>query len=146
VHGYRIELAEVTAALQLLPDVAEAIVLASKDPDGASSLIAYIKPARREDAGDEAAARVIERLRSQLAERLPEFMVPARFVVIDAIPLTASGKRDLEALGRLGQASGRRCSAWSGSASTTISSRSAAIRCAVCRSATGPRSADCASR
>ncbi|EWC62186.1 Siderophore biosynthesis non-ribosomal peptide synthetase module [Actinokineospora spheciospongiae] len=80
IRGYRIEPGEVAAALLDLPGVTEAVVVARDN-----ALVAYVVGA-------------VEGLRSRLAERLPDYMVPAHFVPVDGIPLTGNGKVDKAAL------------------------------------------------
>jgi amino acid adenylation domain-containing protein/non-ribosomal peptide synthase protein (TIGR01720 family) len=82
VRGFRIELGEIEAALSALPGVREAAVMVRDQ-----RLVAYV-------AGD-ASAGV---LREALRERLPDYMVPAVFVALAALPLTANGKVDRKAL------------------------------------------------
>ncbi|HUG36046.1 MAG TPA: amino acid adenylation domain-containing protein, partial [Candidatus Limnocylindrales bacterium] len=89
IRGYRIELAEIEAALLAQPGVSEAVVIASEEA-GRHRLVAYVVP-----AGEAPGA---EALRTALAKTLPEFMVPAAFVALDALPLTANGKLDRAAL------------------------------------------------
>ncbi len=87
IRGYRIELGEVQTALAGLDGVQQAVVIAREDRPGDKRLVGYVT-----GAADPAAAR------AALAERLPAYMVPAAVVVIDALPLTVSGKLDTRAL------------------------------------------------
>jgi amino acid adenylation domain-containing protein len=90
IRGFRIELGEIEAALAAHPTVAEAAVLAL-DREGSRQLVAWIVPRPG------ASVAPVE-LRKFVAGQLPEPMVPARFVQLDALPLTANGKLDRAAL------------------------------------------------
>ncbi|HIP95963.1 MAG TPA: amino acid adenylation domain-containing protein, partial [Anaerolineae bacterium] len=91
VRGFRIELGEVEAVLEEDPGLREVVVLAQEDEPGHKRLVAYVVPE------GEAPPNVSE-LRSFLQEKLPEYMVPSAYVVLDALPLTPSGKVDRQAL------------------------------------------------
>ncbi len=97
VRGYRIELGEIEAVLGEHPAVRSAVVAARQDGeegDGAFAekrLVAYVVPRG-------AAAGLVSALRAHLAERLPDYMVPAAFVFLDALPMAATGKVDRKAL------------------------------------------------
>ncbi len=91
IHGYRIELGEVEAALGAHPNVRSCSVLAREDEPGTKRLVGYLVP---KDGEAPASAE----LRTFLHESLPEYMVPAYFVVLDTLPLTHNGKVDRQAL------------------------------------------------
>jgi amino acid adenylation domain-containing protein/thioester reductase-like protein len=87
IRGYRIELGEVQSALAEMDGVEQAAVIAREDRPGDKRLVGYIT-----GIADPV------KIRAQLAERLPEYIVPAAVLVIDALPLTANGKLDARAL------------------------------------------------
>jgi len=91
VRGYRIELEEVEAALLSDPRIRQAAVVAQPEPRGDKRLVAYIVA-----AGD--GEPDLKRVRENLSQRLPEYMIPSLFIVLDALPLTANGKVDRRAL------------------------------------------------
>ncbi|WP_414682885.1 amino acid adenylation domain-containing protein, partial [Longimicrobium sp.] len=89
VRGFRIELGEIEARLREHASVREAVVAARAEGSGDTRLVAYV-------VGSDSVE--VEALRSYLSERLPEYMVPAAYVRLDALPLTPSGKVDRKAL------------------------------------------------
>lgn len=91
IRGYRIELGEIEAALLALPGVRDALCIAFDDVSGAKALAAYVT-ARTAGALD------VAELQAKLHKSLPEFMVPARFIVLPAMPLSVNGKVDRKAL------------------------------------------------
>jgi len=91
IRGVRIELLEIRAALLLDPDLADAYVVCCRDGDTGDWLAAYL--VAQEDR-DVVVSEVVTRLRSLL----PDYMVPAAFQVLPALPLNANGKVDLQAL------------------------------------------------
>jgi D-alanine--poly(phosphoribitol) ligase subunit 1 len=91
VNGYRIELEDVAENLRALPAVSDAVVLPVIKKGIAQSLAAFVVLATRGLEGDFAMAN---HLRTQLAERLPAYMLPGRILFHDAFPMTANGKTD----------------------------------------------------
>jgi amino acid adenylation domain-containing protein/non-ribosomal peptide synthase protein (TIGR01720 family) len=91
VRGFRIELEEVEAALNRIPEVKNAAVSAPDESNGARRLIAYV--VLQEGVGD--GARL---LRSALGDKLPPFMMPSHFVFLDELPINSAGKLDRRSL------------------------------------------------
>lgn len=91
IRGFRIELGEIETVLARHPAVREAVVLAREGARSERRLVAYVVP-----AGE--APLAIGELRAYLKEQLPDYMVPALFVFLDALPLTPNGKVDRQAL------------------------------------------------
>ncbi|MGV9409270.1 amino acid adenylation domain-containing protein [Nocardia sp. NPDC003693] len=88
IRGFRIELGEIEAALLALPEIDRTAVLAKSDPHTGDRLVAYLVGSDIE----------VARVKSALSEALPSYMVPAAFVVLDALPLNVNGKLDRKAL------------------------------------------------
>ena len=95
LRGLRIELGEIDAALRSAPGVTRAEVLLREDRPGEPRLVAYLNTG----------GPSLETLRAHLANRLPDYMVPAAFVELDHWPVTANGKLDRAALPAPAQAS-----------------------------------------
>lgn len=91
VHGHRIELDEIVSTLLARPDIAQAAVVPQQTSAGALRLVAYVVPTPGHvlSASD---------LTAHLRGTLPEYMVPATYVPLDALPLTSSGKVNRKAL------------------------------------------------
>jgi amino acid adenylation domain-containing protein len=89
IRGYRIELGEVEARLLQNPQIREAVVTAREDAAGEKMLCAYIVGAEELD---------LAAVRLELSKRVPAYMVPARWVQLDVLPLTAGGKVDRRAM------------------------------------------------
>src|SRR5579871_1022001 len=90
LRGYRIELGEIESALREHASVREAVVLAREDVAGDKRLVGYV-------VGQSASVSVSE-LREHLSGRLPEYMVPSGWVLLERLPLTPNGKVDRKAL------------------------------------------------
>ncbi|MEU1823300.1 amino acid adenylation domain-containing protein [Streptomyces abikoensis] len=92
LRGFRVEPGEIEAALGTHPQVAQAVVVARRDDRAGTYLTAYVVPAGDAPAPDGAA------LRAHAAALLPGHMVPSAVLVLDALPVTATGKVDRAAL------------------------------------------------
>ncbi|GBF75010.1 putative non-ribosomal peptide synthetase, partial [Paenibacillus sp. 598K] len=117
LNGYRIEPAEIEQRLQELPGVREAAVVLSASEQGPLRLVACV-------SGD--AELSGELLRQAAAERLPSYMVPTQIAVLEAMPLTPSGKLDRRAL--LAQAAQQRPSDGTGAAQPVAETAVASVR------------------
>lgn len=98
VHGYRIELEDVEANLRTLPGISHAVVLPVQKPDApgnVSHLQAFVQLSG--DLPERPLSRMIE-LKRELGRLLPDYMIPKVFTFVEAIPLTANGKADRQAL------------------------------------------------
>jgi acyl carrier protein len=124
LRGYRIELGEIEAVLRQQPEVRDAAVLVREDRPGDQRLVAYLvenqeprTTEQTEDPGSTSSSspvpetamvdgagsqkgkeRTAELLANALRARLPEYMIPSAFVLLDALPLTPNGKLDRKAL------------------------------------------------
>ncbi len=92
IRGVRIELGEIEAVLSQYPGVRETVVLVREDLPGNQRLVAYVAITHQE------VAPTISNLQSFLQQKLPAHMVPANFVLLDVLPLTANGKINRQAL------------------------------------------------
>ncbi|MEH1869859.1 MAG: amino acid adenylation domain-containing protein [Nostoc sp.] len=90
VRGFRIELGEIETVLITHPQVSEAVVIDSDDIPGSKRLVAYVVTRSKPE--------IKNQLRSFLKQKLPDYMVPSAFVVLDALPLTPNGKVDRRGL------------------------------------------------
>jgi thioesterase domain-containing protein/acyl carrier protein len=101
IRGFRIELGEVEAALQVLPGVQEAVVMARQENTRYDKhLVAYFVPNPQQMDSQKLETST---LRAELLKSLPEYMVPAHFVLLERMPLTANGKLDRRALPEPGE-------------------------------------------
>ena len=91
LRGFRIELGEIESVLAQHPGINEALVIVREDQPGDKRLVAYLTYTQHEQPNSNA-------LRLFLKEKLPEYMVPSAFVLLDKLPLTPNGKIDRKAL------------------------------------------------
>ena len=97
IRGIRIELSEIEAAINECDGIREAVVTAQKGPAGGLRLVAYI-------VADQRTTLKEDQIRTFLKSKLPDYMLPARFVVLPMFPLTRNGKIDRQALGAIAPA------------------------------------------
>ncbi len=104
IRGFRIELGEIETVLNTHPQVRDSVVLAREDAPGDRRLAAYFVPkageilVSAETDPMQAEQSIVHALRLHCHERLPDYMVPAAFVMLNAFPLTPNGKLDRRAL------------------------------------------------
>jgi len=91
IRGQRIELEEIEAVLAHAPGVAQVAVIVRSDQPGQDRIVAYL-------VAHDHAVLARDALRTHATQRLPEYMVPAAFVILPALPITANGKLDRRAL------------------------------------------------
>jgi len=103
IRGFRVELAEVEAVLGQHPMVTDCVVVAPEEkelshdnPKTDTRLVAYV-------AAEQDQQSLVDLLRSYLSTRLPDYMVPAHFLVLERLPLSPNGKVDYRALPRVEQ-------------------------------------------
>ncbi len=94
IRGFRVEPGEIEAALKTHPAISDAAVVAEQDDRGRKYLAAYV-------VLDPGASLDSAELRDFLSQRLPFYMMPAHFTVLDALPRTTTGKLDRRALSRM---------------------------------------------
>ncbi|BAV99526.1 non-ribosomal peptide synthetase [Lysobacter enzymogenes] len=98
IRGYRVETAEIDAIVAGCAQVQQAMTVVREDAGGEKSLVCFVV-ARAGGAGEgDGADAVFAQVRQTLIGRLPGFMIPAKFVLLDAMPLTPNGKIDKRAL------------------------------------------------
>ncbi|MBE8987319.1 amino acid adenylation domain-containing protein [Nostoc sp. LEGE 12450] len=91
IRGFRIELGEIEALLAQHPTIQQNVVIARADNSENQRLVAYILPHPKQ-------APTTDELRQFLKQKLPEYMVPSAFILLDTLPLTPNGKIDRRAL------------------------------------------------
>lgn len=89
VNGHRIELGEVEYQLQLKESISEAVVLVNQTTNGAKELIAYLVATEEQNISD---------IRNYMLSKLPDYMVPSRYVQVASMPITVNGKIDKKSL------------------------------------------------
>jgi amino acid adenylation domain-containing protein len=92
IRGFRIELGEIESVLKQHSALQDAIVVAREDTSGNKRLVAYLVPRQFDEQP------AVEELRAFLKEQLPDYMVPALFMYLEALPLSPNGKVDRKAL------------------------------------------------
>ncbi len=91
IRGYRIETAEIETVLSSHNAVKEAVVMAREEEGGEKRLVGYV-------VGKDEQRVTWRQVQEYLSERLPEYMIPTRFVMLEEMPLTPNGKVDRKAL------------------------------------------------
>jgi amino acid adenylation domain-containing protein/thioester reductase-like protein len=95
IRGFRIELLEIEARLSEHPAVRQLVVVVREDLPGNQRLVAYVVP---NSAGDQLQDITPKTLRSFLHQKLPKYMIPSAFVLLDELPMTPNGKIDRRGL------------------------------------------------
>ncbi|BDI19712.1 hypothetical protein ANSO36C_55140 [Nostoc cf. commune SO-36] len=90
IRGFRIELSEIETVLRQHPQVSQAVAIAHEDIPGQKRLVAYFLP--------QVSPPTIDELRDFLKQKLPNYMIPAAFMVLESIPMTPNRKVDYRAL------------------------------------------------
>jgi len=91
IRGFRIELGEVESVLRKHPNIHDLIAVVKDDANGDKKIVAYLVEKTRSE-------NLVSELRNYLMDKLPEFMIPSVFVVMEKLPMTPNGKIDRKAL------------------------------------------------
>jgi amino acid adenylation domain-containing protein len=91
IRGFRVELGEIEATLESIAGVRQAVVIARERTSGEHELVAYLVHSL-------GLGLPVDDLRRELGDKLPDYMIPSRFIGMDRIPLTSSGKVDRKTL------------------------------------------------
>ncbi|HYW19653.1 MAG TPA: amino acid adenylation domain-containing protein [Nodularia sp. (in: cyanobacteria)] len=91
IRGFRIELAEIETVLACYPKVKENVVIVREDEPSKKRLVAYVVPIKKSNLST-------QELRQLIKQKLPNYMVPSAFVILDALPTTPNGKLDRRSL------------------------------------------------
>jgi amino acid adenylation domain-containing protein len=94
IRGHRVETREIDALITAYPQVKQSFTMAREDEAGEQSLISYVVLAAAQELTDEQRHEALRQVREKLSAKLPEYMIPGRFVLLDALPLTPNGKVD----------------------------------------------------
>jgi iturin family lipopeptide synthetase A len=103
IRGYRIELKEIENQLLKHEEIKEAVLFAGTNKTGDQYICAYLVPRHGENRGETPGLDIME-LRKQIAVKLPGYMIPSYFVLLEKIPITPNGKLDRSALPGPGEA------------------------------------------
>ena len=98
LRGFRIEPGEIETALTQQAGIAEAAVVARDHPSGERRLVAYVVCSPQTAGTPSDGELVADQCRQHLAGRLPQYMIPTSYCLLDALPLTANGKLDVRRL------------------------------------------------
>jgi amino acid adenylation domain-containing protein len=110
IRGFRIELGEIETLLNQYPQVQSSVIIAREDTPGNKRLVAYVVPQKEatpppnelrqflKEVPQKEAKPTPNELRQLLKEKLPEYMIPNAFVIMESLPLTPNGKIDRRAL------------------------------------------------
>ncbi|OHU23038.1 non-ribosomal peptide synthetase [Mycobacteroides chelonae] len=91
IRGFRIELGEIASAIEVDPSVGQALVVVDELPHVGKRLVAYLTPVGGHVVD-------LDRIRARISAALPDFMIPAAYVVLDEMPITRHGKINRDAL------------------------------------------------
>ncbi len=95
IRGFRIELGEIETTLNKNEEIATSVVLVKEDKAGNKHLVAYVVPSQEKEKNP---ILSIEKLRKELSNALPYYMIPSFFIKVESIPLTPNGKVNKKAL------------------------------------------------
>jgi D-alanine--poly(phosphoribitol) ligase subunit 1 len=96
LHGYRIELGDIEANLHSLTNVQDAVIVPVMKGEHADYLVAFVILKTKTDKSD---FENMQALKKELAQRVPEYMIPRKFVFLPEFPMTSNGKADRRKLG-----------------------------------------------
>ncbi|MCC7119534.1 MAG: D-alanine--poly(phosphoribitol) ligase subunit DltA [Anaerolineales bacterium] len=91
LHGYRIELGDIEANLHALPNVQDAVVTPVMKEERADYLAAFVILKQKTASSD---FEIMQAMKKELATRIPDYMIPRRFIFLTEFPMTSNGKAD----------------------------------------------------